>query len=81
MRAAPSHPLRNLVESPAPPRSSRVAVTYPANYTGTSVSEVTFSDLTSEDSVALGSWDGLSLGGEPYLTARVGRTPSASPAP
>lgn len=45
-------------------------VTYPSNYTATSASQVTFSDITGNPE-ELGAWNGLDVGGTPELTARV----------
>jgi hypothetical protein len=46
-------------------------VTYPANFTGTSASDVVFTELSGGSPAELGSWDGLNLNGAPQLTGRA----------
>lgn len=45
-------------------------VTYPSNYTATSASDVTFTDITDSPD-ELGAWYGLDMDGTPTLTGRV----------
>jgi hypothetical protein len=45
-------------------------VTYPANYTATSATEVNFEDVGATSTAELGAWNQL-VAGQAYLTARV----------